>query len=462
MTSTSVFYGADTPIRGRGTAPLPAAIAAAGVSAGVLAALLGPVALAVPAAIATAWWLVRHPPALLAIYLTIGVFKGTPLLERLPVDVTLLLAALLALVCAERLLSGRALTVPLGFASAFVLLGTLLAVSVTWTPVPGYGEEKALTFWTLTALAAFAPFCLVRNAGELRSLLAWVLVAASVAAVVVLAFGAVISNGDISDSNYNRLEFGGIANTIFTSRLICAGIIVAAFAPAIGLGGRRRLFIPLLGVALLAVAAAIGSRGPILSALLAIVCTLLVFAVRNPRAAVAAVVFVAVAAAALPFAPLPETSVARLEGLARDPVGTLQTDGRSRLYAQAIELTREHPVAGIGSGGFFLYSPVLTKKDLRYPHNIVLEVSAEVGVAGALALVATIAVGFAGLCRRGWAELRQRHRMLIFATTALLLFTLFNAQLSGDINDNRMLWTALGLAWLIARHGVREESLGTR
>jgi O-antigen ligase len=460
LNSTLAFNGNRRLPLGRGNVPFVAALGAAVLSAGTLAALLGPTALAVAAGLALAYWFVRHPHALLATYLAIGVFKGTALLKALPVDGTLLLAVLLAVVCIERVLSGRALAVPLGFAAAFALLGSMLVVSLTWTPVPGYGAEKAIDFWTLTLLAALAPFCLIHDARDLRRLFAWLLVTACVAAVVALVFGSVTPGEDINDSNFGRLEFGGVANTIFTSRLICVGVIVALFAPAIGLGGRWRLALPVAGVGLLAVAAAIGSRGPVLSLALALACTLAALLVRNPRAVGPLILVVALAAAALPLVPLPETSVARLQGVAQDPLGTLRDDGRSRLYDQAITVTREHPLAGIGAGGFFLYSPILTRKDLQYPHNIVLEVASELGVAAAIALLALIAAALVGVLRRGWRETRQRYRMLIWVAAALLLYTLFNAQLSGDINENRTLWTALALGWLIARHGVPSESAG--
>ena len=34
----------------------------------------------------------------------------------------------------------------------------------------------------------------------------------------------------------------------------------------------------------------------------------------------------------------------------------------------------------------------------------------------------------------------------------VLLLNLYSAQLSGDINENRAFWTALGLAWMVVRN----------
>jgi O-antigen ligase len=236
--------------------------------------------------------------------------------------------------------------------------------------------------------------------------------------------------------------------------------VVAFFSPAIGLGGRfGRVALPLTGVGLLAVAASIGSRGPLVSLVLALALTVTAVVVRNPRALIPLLAMVAIGLAVLPFVYLPETSAARLRGITEDPVGTLQGDGRSRLYRQATEIAREHPLGGLGSGGFKLYSAVLIRKELSYPHNIFLEAAAEIGIPAALALAACLVAVLVGLFRRAWTTQDPPGRMLVNVVTALLLLTLFAAQFSGDINDNRMFWTALALGWLVARHGVPRAAL---
>jgi O-antigen ligase len=441
---------------------VPLAFAGAAFVAALAAAFSGPGALAVPVAIVVVVWLWQRPAALLAAYLAIGVFKGVPLVAELPLplvdvrlDTTLALAALLSVVCAVRVVTGRAFKIPMPLAITVVVIGLLLILSLMWTPVLGYGAEKALRFWTLTLLAIVAPFCVVENVRDLRALLGWTLAIALLGVLVVLAFGDVVAAGDINNANTGRLEFGGVENTIFTSRLLCGGAVVAFFVPALGFGGRwGRLLGPLTGVGLLAVAASIGSRGPIVSLVLAFVVTLTAVVLRNPRALVPLVGMVAVGVVVLSFVSLPETSAARLRGITQDPLGTLQADGRSRLYRQAIEIARDHPVRGFGAGGFKLYSAVLIRKELRYPHNIFLETAAEIGVIAAIVLAVCMAALLIGLFRRAWATEDARRRAEVYTVTALLLLTFFAAQFSGDINDNRAFWTALALGWLVTRHDL--------
>jgi O-antigen ligase len=210
--------------------------------------------------------------------------------------------------------------------------------------------------------------------------------------------------------------------------------------------------LPLIGAGLIAVAASIGSRGPLVSLGLALAVTVAAVVVRTPRALLPLLAMVAIGVAVLPFISLPETSAARLRGITEDPLGTLQTDGRSRLYEQAIDITKDNPVAGLGSGGFSLYSAVLLRKELRYPHNIFLETAAEVGVAAAVVFAVSMIAVLIALFRRAWGATDVRRGAEIYLVTALLLLTFFNAQVSGDINDNRTFWTALALGWLVARH----------
>src|SRR5919108_1950557 len=79
---------------------VPAVAAAATVA-------LGPAALALPVLAAGVAFFLREPTALLALYLEIGLFKSQPAVSALPIDATLALGVLVALVCGVRLVTGR-------------------------------------------------------------------------------------------------------------------------------------------------------------------------------------------------------------------------------------------------------------------------------------------------------------------------------------------------------------------
>ena len=156
---------------------------------------------------------------------------------------------------------------PAAYLALLLLIGCTLAVSLTWTPMADYGTEKVLKFFSLTAIAALAPFFIIEDRRDLVQLL-WATVA-----LAILSAGVALANpGDEAQSG--RLEFGGNENTIFTSRLLCAGALVLCVAPGLGLPRPLRLLAPVVGVGLAVVASSIGSRGPIVSLALALFASL--------------------------------------------------------------------------------------------------------------------------------------------------------------------------------------------
>jgi len=72
-------------------------------------------------------------------------------------------------------------------------------------------------------------------------------------------------------------------------------------------------------------------------------------------------------------------------------------------------------------------------------------------VAAIVVVTSTVAV-LVGLLRRAWRHPEARARQLLYVVAGVLLLNLYSAQLSGDINENRAFWTALGLAWMVVRN----------
>ena len=179
----------DFPRGGARMAFWPVAVAAGtAVFSAAGAVMLGPAALALPLGLALVVVLVRYPPALLVVYGYIGIFKGEPLVADLPFDVTLVLGVLLTLVCLHRLIEGRVRPVPAAYLALLLLIGCTLAVSLTWTPMADYGTEKVLKFFSLTAVAALAPFFIIEDRRDLMQLL-WATVGLAIfSAGVALAY----------------------------------------------------------------------------------------------------------------------------------------------------------------------------------------------------------------------------------------------------------------------------------
>jgi O-antigen ligase len=424
-----------------GPAALPLGAAAAAVASGA-AVTLGPVALAIPAGLAACVFLVREPLALLTLYVYVGLFKEQAVVQAIPFDVTLALGLLLAGLCFVRWASGRARPIPVALAAPVAVIGVMLVISLSWTPSPDYGGEKALKFLTLTLLATVAPFFLVEEQHDLRRYLSWTIVLALVAAVLTL----------MSPPEGDRLTISSASNTIGVSHLLCTAALILLVGALTDLLAARGWAV-VAGLGLIVIAAAVGSRGPLLALALALAATGLAWLARVPRKVLPVLVVVGISAALLPLVSLPQGSSQRLAAAARDPVAELRSDARYTTFGQALQLIEQRPLVGVGTGGFQSVG-TLGYPPEDYPHNLFLEVWSELGLAAAVVLVASIVAVLVGMWRRAWRLPPGPSRQLVYVIVGLFVFNLLTAQVTGDLNENRTLWGSFGVAWLIVQHGV--------
>ena len=430
----------------------PAAIGPAAVALGAGAALvaaagaliLGPAALGIPLVLAGAVFLVRHPLALLTLFVYIGLFKEQAVIRALPVDATLALGVLLIAVCFHRWLAGRGRQIPFGLAAPLAVIGIALVASLAWTPSPAYGAEKAWKFVTLTLLATVAPLFLVEDERDLRRYFWWTVAMAALVAAVALA-GPRASDG--------RLTIGIEGNTIGIGHLLCTGAIILLLgaltdllpAPIWALAG---------SVALVGVSAGVGSRGPLLSFVVALAATGVIWLARVPRKVLPVLLVVVAGAALVPFLSLPESSGQRLGAAVANPVGALEADPRYTSFGQAVQIIEQHPLFGIGAGGFQSVG-VLESPPEDYPHNMVLEVWAELGFAVLVVLLASIVVLLSRLWTAAWRLPPSSPACrLLYLLIGVFAFNLFEAMLTGDLNENRTFWGVFGLAYVVVRYGV--------
>jgi O-antigen ligase len=412
----------------RGEALLGGAVAILAASAAVL---VGPKALAIPIVAALVVFLVREPLALLALFLEVGLFKDEAVVKSLPVDATLALGLLIAAVCGVRLVTGRARAVPFGYALTIAVVALSLVVSLGWSDGGGYGHNKVTTFLTVTMLAIGAPFFLFETWNDLRRFFMWTVVVAFPVASLALTHPARDSGRLAGD------------NTIGTSHLLCTAALILLLS---ALGGSRRRVLATLGAAtFIAIAAAVGSRGPILSLAVALLVTVTAWLLRVPRKVAPVLAVAAVGLAVVPFVSLPATSSERLSSAARDPVAAYRHDDRYGLAKEAVTLIDAHPIRGAGAGAFSAVDPVT-----KWPHNIFLELWSELGIVAVVTVAAAIVVALVGLFRAAWRLPENgREQQLAYILLAVFVFNAVTVQVTGDINQNRVFWGMLAIAWLV-------------
>jgi O-antigen ligase len=150
---------------------------------------------------------------------------------------------------------------------------------------------------------------------------------------------------------------------------------------------------------------------------------------------------------------LPATSSERISSAARDPVAAYRHDDRYALAQEAIDLIDQQPIRGVGVGAFSSVDPLV-----KWPHNLFLELWAELGLAAVIAVGAAIVLALVGLFRLAW-RLPEQHREqeLVYVLLAVFFFNVLNVQITGDINQNRVFWGMLAIAWLVVGDVLRAD-----
>ncbi|MGH9733184.1 MAG: O-antigen ligase family protein [Candidatus Acidiferrales bacterium] len=395
--------------------------------------------------------LLLYPEFALAAFLVVGDVKGDDRISALlPFDLTLAIGAILIAGIALNLLrKKRAASMPPIY-FLFVLLVAMMIVSLTYTPVLTAGIEKLELFTTITTLAIVAPFFVLPDLHAMKRFL-WFLGGAAFAICLASLSGLGGASRLVTPSD-NTIGLGRIGSVL-------AAMIWFTAVP----GSRLRYRLVAYAAMSVPVIAMIGSgsRGSAIAFVLLILAT--VFFSR--RLALDVVALSIVGLAALPFIDIPQTSFRYLGSLfSAQSVGGL-LDFRADLLEYGWQLLKQHPLLGVGIGGFRYASP--NPGVYKWPHDIFIELACELGIPAAF-------IGFAifgAAVRESIRQLRDtssaEHRLSMIVA-GLLWIGLVAAVTTGNINSDRSIWLFISFVFVIQayqsqtrkRFGLAKEMAG--
>jgi hypothetical protein len=361
------------------------------------------------------------PAVTTAGFVMAGFMKEAEALSGLPVDLTLALAVLTAGVVVVRVVISGIPRV----AHGVVLAYCLLLPPVLWSATTEYGADKVTRLMTFTFLAILAPVVLIRDSRD---------VARHLVALTGMC-GLVVLNGLLNPQLSSDYEDAPVrtdaVNTIGLGA--AAGTVLVVFS--LGLVWKRIPVVPAVvgaGAGLYMLLQS-GSRGPLFSAVLAVLGGSLLTRRRPDYRRVVAFLGLLAVGMIVAYSAAPLASQRRIVTLLQGNTGS-SVDGRIRLYDEALESINDRPF-GLGWGGF----EGIAFAAYRWPHNLPLEVLVEAGVVfGGLFLV--------------WMYLQviRTRRITVdyvgAAAFAVLLFWLGASMVSSDFNNNRVGLYALGVA----------------
>jgi O-antigen ligase len=275
------------------------------------------------------------------------------------------------------------------------------------------------------------------------------------AAVLVVKFGT----GGAQEVLPGRYAISPEDDPIGLGRGAAEGLLIAIYLMLSKRAATTRLWavaaLPALAIAVVAS----GSRGPVVGLAIGLV-VLLALTATNTRArrrllVVAAAILVAVIAV---VQTVPTSTLSRSLEVIVSSGSDLSTNGRSQLWALAWQNFIDHPLTGLGTGGFADLQPVEL-----YPHNFLLEGAAELGIAGLLALIGLVAWTSVRI-GRAWFATRDEDRLLAAVIAALFAMAVVNALFSSALPNNKEAWLWAGVAAGLAARllGDRGLSRGRR
>jgi O-antigen ligase len=395
-------------------------------------------------------WLARQsvafPLALAGIPTLITAILGSNPLPK--GGATFLVGAWIALAIGLAVMRGTSDVTWRGVASAPVLLALLILAMMLLrlgsSPDETYGMTKVQLYVANNVL--FLIGAVFVGADRRATRVFFVITLVVVAAGALLLLGKLVGGG--AQQQYSgrftlNAQQGAInlGRDSATGGLIAVALVLIAERMVVRLAALAVL--PALLVALLAA----GSRGPTIGFLLGLVTLVVLSATAGP--ARRRLVFVGVALIGAAFLiPLvvPGSAIGRALSAIVGSSSGLSSNGRSGIWAEALAAFGSHPLSGLGTGGFASIDPEM------YPHNLFLETAAELGVVGLLAVASMIWLMFGRLVIL-WRGLHGNDRLEVTLVISLLAAGLFNAMVSGAIQDNTdvWLWGGLGLG-LFARY----------
>ena len=356
----------------------------------------------------------------------IGLVKAQVLQDAVPVDLTLLSAALCLALSVVAVLARRKLPIDVLWVGLLMVVlaipGLLWASDVDNT----YADTKMQELLTMVPACLLAPMVLLVTARARTWFLAVVVVTAMIPAWFVLTAKI--------DPLYGRATVGDL-NPIGLGRVLAAAAIVLAVYAMRSQRLGYRIASTVAAVVLLYGVWRTGSRGPLLATFLALaVVALIGLASRASRR----VLLTCVAAAA----------VVALVGMLLLYSGllvhrdTIESDSeRLDLYRRSLVLLASHP-GGIGWGNLIDHlqpgEVIANQGWVQYPHNILLEVGVEGGWIALAALVVLSAVSVRRLAAR-------RETFEGAALLALWIFAAGVAMTSSDFTSNRLTLVMIGV-----------------
>jgi len=393
----------------------------------------------------------------MAVFILSGFIKGQ--FTFLPVDLTRLLLAVTVAIAGIRMIRkpeiSRDKLIPL---LLYLILFGYICVSMIYSPSRVYGFDKTVSFLLLTGWAFAGPILLVRDEQGLNRFLIGIIFVSSLMTyygfqlfIEHLSAGEYIGQINAMGSDY--LSFGRTNGTAILA-LICgflydprrhipaktaAVIVLLVTVVSLCISGARMPLVSLAGMILLVIAISFRLKGGKMKVR------------KGTGYLMAGLVIFSIILVPLIASGFLDTFIYRMSVLLTESGGGHSAEGRLDRFKVAFDMIQQAFWFGHGVGSFTIFYAGVDATN--YPHNIFLELWSELGFAGVIWFCILASAAFGMVIKVAVGKLRDR-LTLVSAMTFLYLF--LNANVSGDLNQNRAMFAYIGLCWVVS--GIKEST----
>jgi len=312
-----------------------------------------------------------------------------------------------------------------------------------WSPAQGPGWEKSARFATLTLLAFAAPMLLLDTWSRLKRFL-WTLFLAGIP-FAVEALRSLYLGGELRRV---MSVFGADYLTLGRTCGLAAGL-GTYFLVSHGMKWWLRLVLSVCVGAMVFVLFLSASRGPIVAWLLAFVPPVLLSRRRSKKSLlILGLMLIGVILLGVGWAEglLPKDLTWRFEvvfaALLRAAPWAISFVPRIHIWQVGLNMFLQHPIFGAGVQA---YRTSVPGGEIVYPHNLLLEAGAELGIVGLMLTLWLVIMPLVRWRQCSMIRLPGRYRFLFDTVLWVYAFFFVEVMKSGDFNSNRTFWMSVGV-----------------
>ena len=318
----------------------------------------------------------------------------------------------------------RRFIVPFLIFCIFLIFATL---SLTWTPEPSSSRYKLIDLVLIPSLLIITPQILLNEKRDLIKIF-------RILFFISLALSCSVSIIYLSQGRIRIFEIMGVGGHISLGRAIGVSVPISVYLYLNESSWEKRIGVGLSVVLLLISLLMIGSRAPFIAALLSSGLLIMITLLISKRIrlyhilALSALLFSIGIVFSSILTKLP--GVKELAPILQGDLGN-SAEFRLRSYNEALQIWSRSPILGDGLASF-------NTQFGTYPHNILFEVLAELGLVGALLLIMFILISFKGI-------FNNSKNPLNIILLSIFSFAFINSLLSSNLPGQRLLFFSIGM-----------------